>query len=119
MNQKAKSSPVKGVRRVGRAVILDCSGDVDLHRSALFQQDLLKALDERPERIVVNLKEVPYMDSSGVASLVKLLSRARKAEMPLMLVSPSDRVRSVLEITRLDRVFAICDTEEEALQLAE
>ena len=61
------------------------------------------------------LADVPYMDSSGVASLVKLLSRARKSGSELALANLNDRVRSVFEITRLDSVFRICGSEEEAL----
>ena len=109
------NSPVKAVRWSDRAAIVDVAGDIDLHRSQAFQQALLEMLEEKPERVIVNLAEVPYMDSSGVASLVKLLSRTRRSGLPLALVGLQARVRSVLEITRLDTVFDICATEEEAM----
>jgi len=110
-----QDSPVKEIRWVGRAVVARVAGDIDLNRSPQFQHSLLALLDERPRRIIVNLSEVPYMDSSGVASLVKLLSRVRKSGCSLRLVGLSDRTRSLFEITRLDHVFEIYATEEEAL----
>ncbi|MHC4295537.1 MAG: STAS domain-containing protein, partial [Planctomycetota bacterium] len=97
------------------SVVVDVTGEIDLNSSLEFQQVLLRVLDKRPVRIVINLTEVSYMDSSGVASLVKLLSRVRKADSSLHLVGLQDRVRSVFEITRLDSVFDIRETEAEAL----
>ncbi len=108
-------SPVKEVRWLDRTAIVDAVGDIDLHRSLAFQRVLLDVLDKKPQRMIVNLSRVSYMDSSGVASLVKLLSRVRRMGMPMRLAAMSDRVRSVFEITRLDTVFDIYPTEEEAL----
>ena len=69
-------------------------------------------------RIVVDLSGVPYMDSSGVASLVKLLARIRKTGIELRLCGLTDRVRSIFEITRLDSVFQIYPSQQEALEQA-
>lgn len=108
-------NPVQRVRPEGDALVVDVAGDVDLHRSVEFQQSLLKLLDGKPGRIVLNLAAVPYMDSSGVASLVKLLTRAGKAKVGLKLCCLNDRVRGIFEITRLDTIFPICGSIEEAL----
>ena len=113
-----RGSPIVDVRWIGpkqSTAVIAAAGDIDLHRSASFQRGLLEVLARGPERIVVDLTYVPYMDSSGVASLVKLLSRARKGGAEVYLTDLTDRVRSVFEITRLDTVFTICDTEQEAL----
>ena len=115
MSEDSSISPVEAVRWLDRNVVVDIVGDIDLNSSVRFQEALLALMDAKPQRIVVNLAGVPYMDSSGVASLVKLLSRARKSASALYLVNLRDRVRSVFEITRLDSVFEIRSTEEEAL----
>jgi anti-sigma B factor antagonist len=114
-----KNSSIRNVRWIGRdrgTVVVEAVGDVDLHRSAGFQQELLAVLDERPKRIVVDLSGVGYMDSSGVASLVKLLARVRREQVSLKLTGLTPRVRSVFEITRLDTVFEIFPTQQEALE---
>ena len=115
MSERPGDHPIKSVRWVDRVVVVHVQGDIDLSRSVEFQQGLLELLDGRPRGIVVNLSDVPYMDSSGVASLVKLMSRARKKRLSLHLTGLRDRVRSVFEITRLDSVFDIRATDEEAL----
>jgi anti-anti-sigma factor len=112
---QGQQNPVRQVRWIGRSVVLDVAGDVDLSRSLAFQQALLGVLDKHPTTVVVNLEKVPYMDSSGVASLVKLLSRARKQNISLRLAALSKRVQSIFEITRLDGVFDIYPSEQEAL----
>ncbi len=86
MKQSDQKSPIRKVRWSDRAAIVEVFGDIDINRSTEFQAALLAVLDEKPERIVVHLGAVPYMDSSGVASLVKLLSRARKANTKVFLV---------------------------------
>ena len=109
------ASPVQDIRWDGQSVVVRVVGDIDLNSSTEFQEALLGLLAQGPQNIILNLREVPYMDSSGVASLVKLLSRARKAGATVSLVELTDRTRSLLEITRLDSVFDIYATEEEAL----
>jgi len=115
MDDQSARQCVKGVRWVSGAAIVDVQGDVDLSRSNEFQKSLLVVMDQKPERIVVNLAEVPYMDSSGVASLVKLLGQARRRGAVLRLAALTDRVRGIFEITRLDGIFDIRLTVEEAL----
>ena len=116
MNRHPQPSPIRSVRTVGQNVVVEAAGDIDLKASHEFQQALLAVADGNPKRIVVDLSQVPYMDSSGVASLVKLLSRARKIGASLHLVAMNDRVRSIFEITRLDKVFDIRKTQQEALE---
>ena len=115
MSNEPASTPVTGVRWQEQIAIVDVAGDIDLNRSLDFQKSLLAVLDDRPSRIIVNLGGVPYMDSSGVASLVKLLSRTRKCGCQLSLVGLTARVKSLFEITRLDIVFNISPTEKDAL----
>lgn len=115
MSPTPGASPVKEVQWQGQSAIVKVAGDIDMSRAAAFQQDLLAVLDKRPKVVVVELSEVPYMDSSGVASLVKMLARAKRANCLLRLAALNDKVRSIFEITRLDGVFEIFGTTEEAL----
>ena len=115
MSSDAGNTPVQDVRWDGQTAIVDVAGDIDLNRSLDFQKSLLDVLEKGPQRIIVNLSGVPYMDSSGVAALVKLLSRTRKSGSQLCLVGLTKRVQSLFEITRLDVVFTICASEKEAM----
>lgn len=115
MNTEPPNPPIEAVRWVGRDVIVDLVGDIDLNLSQAFQQAMIDVIDQSPQRVVINLAKVGYMDSSGIASLVKLLSRMRRMQLPLYMVALGDRVRSLFQITKLETVFEIRDTEEEAL----
>ena len=109
------NTPVSNIRWQDKTAIIDASGEIDLHQSTVLQQKLLDVLDQKPNRMIINLSNVSYMDSSGVASLVKLLSRTRKNGISLALAAPTKKVKAIFEITRLDSVFNIFESEEEAL----
>ncbi|MDX2115873.1 MAG: STAS domain-containing protein [Planctomycetota bacterium] len=95
-------------------VIVTPSGDVDLSCSRDLQSHLRRALEGKPKSVVVNLSKVPYMDSSGVATLVEAMQISRKQSTKLVLCEMQDRVRSIFEIARLDKVFTIVPTVEAA-----
>ena len=97
-------------------MILSPAGDVDLSASPALRHHLREALGEKPTRLIVNLGGVEYMDSSGVATLVEGLQIARRASTTLVLANLRDRVRSVFEIARLDTVFTIVPTVDEAIE---
>lgn len=98
------------------AVIVSPSGDVDLATSRELQNHLRQVLAKRPARLVVDLSGVPYMDSSGVATLVEAMQICRRQSTELVLCSLQERVRSVFEIARLDRVFKIAADMEAACE---
>jgi anti-sigma B factor antagonist len=97
------------------ATIVSPVGDIDLGRSPALRRELQSVQDSRPSRVVVDLGQVSYMDSSGVATLVEALQVARRSSTSLVVCSLNDRVRSIFEIARLDSVFTIAADVESAL----
>ena len=67
--------------------------------------------------MVIDLGNVPYMDSSGVATLVEGMQLANRAGAVLVLVGMQERVKSIFEIARLDTVFKIVNELSEAKEL--
>ena len=102
------------VEKKDGVVVLRPSGDVDLSSSRELQQSVKQAMEGKPTRVVVDLANVPYMDSSGVATLVEAMQIARKQSTKLVLCAMQGKVRSIFEIARLDRVFTIVDDVEQA-----
>ncbi len=103
-------------RQSGDATIVDVQGDIDLYNSPEVRKALLEALREkRAPRVVVNLKAVRYIDSSGVASLVEGLKVSRELGSRFILYGLSPAAREVLELSRLIRVFEVFENENEAL----
>lgn len=95
-------------------VVVEVGGDVDLSRSPRLRTALASASAGKPQRLIVDLAKVPYMDSSGVATLVEGLQAARRNGTKFLLAALQPRVKSILEIARLDTVFKIVATVEEA-----
>jgi anti-sigma B factor antagonist len=98
------------------AIILAPEGDIDLSRSPTLRSSLRQAQAGKPPRLIVDLSQVDYMDSSGVATLVEAMQVARRSNTKIVLCCMKDRVRSIFEIARLDSVFAIVDTREAAMK---
>jgi anti-sigma B factor antagonist len=71
--------------------------------------------DNRTPRVVMNLSNVRYIDSSGVASLVEGLKAARDVGSRFILFGLSTSAREVLQLSRLLRIFEVYDNEEQAL----
>ncbi len=96
------------------AIVVSFIGDVDLQTSPDARGVLLDCV-AKGKPILVDLSQVGYIDSSGVASLVESFQKAKKAGQDLVLVSASDGALRVLKLARLDKVFTICDTVEDGL----
>lgn len=92
------------------------AGEVDLHNSPQLRAKLHAMLDRRQTRIVIDLSQVSYMDSSGVGTIVEAKRRADREGAALVLAGMQPRVRSVFEITQLDKFFTILDDPEQAKQ---
>lgn len=92
-------------------VLVRLSGEVDLSWSQDVRRVVLAAFGG-DAAVGIELSAVGYIDSSGIAALVEGLQQARSSGRRFALVAPSDAVRAVLELARLDRVFAIvADTD--------
>jgi anti-sigma B factor antagonist len=105
-------------RHLDKITIFDVSGDIDLSTSPELRKALLRELRElRMPRVVLNLKAVRYMDSSGVASLVEGLKASRDVGARLILFGLNTTVREVLQLSKLLKVFEIFDSEEQAVAL--
>jgi len=94
--------------------IVAFTGEVDLESSPAAREILLKCL-ESTSKVIVDLSEVTYIDSSGVASLVEALQAAKKNGSQFSLAATSEPTRRVLELARLDKVFTLYDSVDEGL----
>ena len=95
--------------------ILKIKGDVDLYSSPQVRKQVVSLISKTNINLLVDLAEVTYMDSSGVATLVEALQLAKKRGGKLKLFSLGTTVKDVFELSRLDKVFDICDNEQQAL----
>jgi anti-sigma B factor antagonist len=103
-------------RQSGNATILDVNGDVTLYNAPQLRALLVEILkDKQAARLIINLTNVKYIDSAGVASLVEGLKLSREMKSGFALFGLQRSPRQVLELTHLVKVFTIFETEPEAL----
>src|SRR5580698_286698 len=103
-------------RRLDKTTILDISGDIDLaHSSEVRRVVLVEFREKKTPKVLLNLLEVNYIDSSGVASLVEGLKASRDVGSRMILFGLSPIAHEVLQLSRLLTIFEIYDTEEKAL----
>jgi anti-sigma B factor antagonist len=88
-------------------------GDVDLKTARSFRDALDEAAQDGKQRLIVDMSDVPFMDSSGLAALI----RAQKAfgEQTRLIVICPDNLRRLFEVTRLDALVCIVGSLPEAL----
>jgi anti-sigma B factor antagonist len=86
--------------------ILHLTGEIDLSRSPAARSAILDCLQQQ-QNLLVDLAEVSYIDSSGVASLVEGFQVSRQNNLAFALIGVSDAAMNVLRLARLDQVFPI------------
>ncbi len=103
-------------RHLDKITIFDITGDIDLATSPELRKALLRELRElRMPRVVLNLKSVRYIDSSGVASLVEGLKASRDVGSRLVLFGLNRTVREVLQLSKLVKIFEIYEDEAQSV----
>lgn len=96
-------------------VVITPRSDVDLSRSPELRNALREANDRKPDRLIVDLEQVGYMDSSGLATLVEAMRTSKSSGSPLILANMNKKVLAIFEIARLDQFFTIVSSVDEAL----
>jgi anti-sigma B factor antagonist len=109
MNLKIETRQADGV------TIVSCSGRIVFGDEATALRDNLKRVLNSSRQIVLNLSGVTYIDSGGLGTLVGVYSSARSAGADIKLTGLGQRIRDVLQITKLVTVFEAYDNEQQAI----
>nr|WP_279671383.1 STAS domain-containing protein [Flexivirga meconopsidis] len=99
----------------GDFTVIRLVGDVDVSAAARLRDGLSRLITEPDEKVLVDLSEVPFLDSTGLGVLVARLKQLRQGGGDLGLVVPSERLMRNLRITGLDRVFNVYGSVREAV----
>ena len=103
-------------RTVGDVYILDCSGKITLGEGTMAVRNSVKeVLRNGGRKIVLNLAEVNYIDSSGIGELVSSYTTVTNQGGKLKLLSLTKKIQELLAITKLLTVFSVYDNEQAAV----
>lgn len=95
--------------------ILELMGELDYHSSPELREKLTELVLKQAPKILINLKGVDYMDSSGIATFVEAFQKTKRYQGRLVLTELTPTVRGVFEIAKLESIFEITPTFDEAL----
>ena len=96
--------------------VIALSGEVDLYTAPNFKEELLQAIESGSRAVLVDFTDTTFIDSTTLGVLVGGLKRLRVKQGELALVITDRNILKIFEITGLDRVFAIHDDREGALE---
>ncbi len=103
------------LRRRDEVPVLDVVGEIDIYTTPQFKEAVSAAIDENKPAIIINMTQVTYMDSSGFGTLLSATKRLRPLDGALYLTGCNDSIQRMLQITRLNTIFGVYATEDEAL----
>jgi anti-sigma B factor antagonist len=109
-----RKHPVLGVEEVGTACVVRLGGELDLYNAGQVRTALADASAQAPERIVVDLGEVEFIDSTALGILIETRTKLNNRG-GLLLAAPGLETQRALKISGLDQIFAVHGTVAEAL----
>jgi anti-sigma B factor antagonist len=111
---KLNEHPVAGIDRSDGAIVIHLVGELDLYNAPEIRSALLEVCEEQPGRLIIDLAEVDFVDSTALGVLIE--ARARLANrQSFLLAAPGRETHRALTISGLDRHLAVHDTVESAL----
>ena len=111
---KLNDHPVGRVDRKNGAVVVYLVGELDLYNAPQIRATLLELCSEQPERLVVDLAEVDFVDSTALGVLIEARTKLEHRQS-FLLASPGLETGRALSISGLDRQLAVHDSVESAL----
>ena len=90
-------------------------GEININSSPDIKKSFDKLISKKTPKIVINLSKVTYVDSSGLATLVEILKNMRAYGGKLRLSNLSSKIKSLFEITKLEKLFEIMADEADAI----
>jgi anti-anti-sigma factor len=99
----------------GRAAVITVSGELDLASSAALEEEVARVTRSDVAQVVIDLRELEFMDSTGLSTLVKAHQRAEDAGKEFGLVRGPQQVQRLLSLTGVEERLTFADTPEELL----
>jgi len=106
---KIIKSEVEGVTIIG------VDGEIDLNSSPELHDFFNKLVADGAQKVIIDFEKISYIDSSGLATIISAMQELKKNEGKLSLASVSEKIRNILEVTKLDKIFSIYATQEDAI----
>jgi anti-sigma B factor antagonist len=111
-----REHPIREVVEQDGAVVVRLAGELDLYNAEVVRDALTEAAEREPERVVVDLGEVSFLDSTALGVLIEARGKLANRRS-FLLAAPGLEARRALEVSGLDRHFELHETVEGALDV--
>lgn len=111
---RLRDHPVQSVVEHGRSIVVRLAGELDLYNAPIVREALLAAVDSDPDRLVIDLGEVAFVDSTALGVLLETRARLGHGDH-FVLAAPGAETRRTLQVSGLDRQLAVADSVDAAL----
>jgi anti-sigma B factor antagonist len=112
-----REDPVAGIERSDGFVVVSLAGELDLYNANTVREALLECCSESPERLIVDLSAVKFIDSTALGVLIEARTRLANRK-GFLLAAPGLETRRALEISGLDRHFSVHESLDQARTVA-
>ena len=109
-----REDPVAGVERNDGATIVKLAGELDLYNAHTVREALIKCCEDSPDRLIVDLSGVNFIDSTALGVLIEARTRLANRR-GFILAAPGLETKRALEISGLDKHFSIHESLSDAL----
>ena len=103
------------IQKRGETTVLVPHGRIAEAEAHRLEKELTTLLDEGEVKLVIDMSDVPYVNSSCLGALMMAMKRARQCNGHLRIVRPQPLVRDIFESTKLTKIFSIHESVEEAI----
>ena len=103
-------------RKNNEIYVVDVKGDMDLYNSYKLKDLIKKMIESNVKKIIINLGDVSYIDSSGIGALIHIYSTVKKMNYDIVFVNIHGSVKKVIELTKLTSYFPIVGSIEDAFK---
>ena len=97
-------------------LVCNIVGEVNIDNVAELKKVFYKIIEDKSRKVVLNLKGLEYIDSSGMACFIEFFKGLKDIQGTMFLCSITPKIMSIFAITKLDKVFKVYDSEDEALK---
>lgn len=104
------------LEKIRDVVVVRLDGEINMTNSNELRERFMMLLKEGQIKILINFEKVSFIDSSGIATLIEMFRNLGKVGGRLCLCNVNKKIVSVLEITKVHKLFTIFETREDALK---
>lgn len=104
-----------GIREIDGMKVLDVAGEIDVYTAPQFKDAVNSIIDDGQKHLIIDMGAITYMDSSGFGALLSATRRLRPQGGTINLVKCNTSIDRILRITRLNTVFAVYDSLDDAI----